>query len=154
MLKSREVTPDAPNYPHEALHVYRLNVDVDKHSQKMLNALAPESEQYSINACDARAGQTSHIDLSTLSDKRSETGGLHTVLKITIGAKVMLTTNVDVSDGLVNGARGVVVHIVISNDGTVTHILVKFDLSSVGIKAKQASQFRQRYPMAVPLKKT
>ena len=56
----------------------------------MLNALVPESEQYSIKACDSRAG---HI---TLSDKRAD------VLKIAIGARVMvmLTTNVDVADGV------------------------------------------------------
>ena len=150
MLRSREVSPDDPKYPKDALHVYRLNVDVDKHNQNMLNALG---KQYSIKACDSRAGQTGHIDLSTLSDKRSETGGLHSVLKITTAAKVMLTTNIDVSDGLVNGARGEVVHIVSSNNDTVTHILVKFDHPNVGIKAKQISQFRQRYPTAVPLKK-
>ena len=62
MLKSREETPDAPNYPNDALYVYRLNVDVDKHNQEMLNVFALESKQYPIKACNARAGQTSHID--------------------------------------------------------------------------------------------
>ena len=62
----------------------------------------------------------------------------------------MFTTNVDVSDGLGNGARGEVVHIVTSG---ATHILFKFDHDDVGVKAKQASQFCQSYPMAVPLKK-
>ena len=89
-----------PDYPHHALHVYRLNVDVDKHNTNMLNSLASEEQQYSIHASDAVKGQTSHIDLSSLSDKRSETGGLHGNLKPAIGARVMLTTNVDVSDGL------------------------------------------------------
>ena len=60
----------------------------------MLNSLAPQCEQYFIEASDAMAGQTAHIDLSTLSNKRQETGGLHSVLKLAIGARVMLTTNV------------------------------------------------------------
>ena len=65
----------------------------------------------------------------------------------------MLTTNIDVSDALVNVARGEVVHIVTTDDCKVTHILVKFDHPNVGIKAKQASHFHQMHPTAVPLKK-
>ena len=91
-LQSREVDPDVPNYPNNALHVYRLNVDVDERNSLMLNALAPESQQCTIKACDAIAVQTSHVDLSNLSEKRPETGGLHGVLKLAIGARVMLTT--------------------------------------------------------------
>ena len=51
MLRSREVTPDAPNYPNNALHVHQLNVDVAMRNRDMLHALTPESKQY---ACDAR----------------------------------------------------------------------------------------------------
>ena len=40
----------------------------------------------------------------------------------------MLTTNVDVSDGLVNGARGEVVHVVTNND-EVACVLVKAQLA-------------------------
>ena len=118
----------------------------------MLNALAPENEQYSIQACDAIAGQTRHIDLTTLSEKRADTGGLHSVLKVAIGARVMLTTNVDVSDGLVNGARGEIVHIATNSDNKATHILIKFDNPEVGAKAKHASYFRN-FPDVIPLTK-
>ncbi len=62
----------------------------------------------------------------------------------------MLTTNVDVSDGLVDGARGEVVHIATNNYNKVTHIHVKFDSSAVGVKAKCASHFRG-FSHAVPL---
>ena len=65
----------------------------------------------------------------------------------------MLTTNVHVSDGLVNGARGEVVHVVTNNDGEVTHVLVKFDNSTVGRKSIQTSQYRSTHPHAVPLAK-
>ena len=153
VLKSREVTPDMLKYPIHALHVYRLNIGVDEHNTHMLNTLTPESTQYSIKACDARAGQTSHIDLTNLSDKRSETGGLHGILKLGIGARVMLTTNVDVSDGLVNGARGEVVHVATNSECKLTHVLVKFDHPDVGAKAKQSSQFRQTFPNSVPVTK-
>ena len=124
-LKSRIIPSDAVNYPTQALHVYRLNVDVDSRNSLMLDNLAPQSAQYTIKARDARAGQTTHICLSSLSDRRSETGGLHSTLKLAIGARVMLTTNVDVSDGLVNGARGEVVHVIVNNS-EITSVLVSW----------------------------
>ena len=89
-LESRVIKP---GYPSEALHVYRLNADVDERNQ---NQLSPSITRYQIKAM---TGQTKHIDMSSLSTKRTETGGLHGlhgVLKIACDARVMLTTNVDV----------------------------------------------------------
>ena len=151
-LKSRVISSDSPDYPNTALHVYRLNADVDRRNSFMLNSLAPEDQLYAIKASDAVAGQTRHIDLSRLSNKRSETGGLHGVLKLAIGARVMLTTNVDVADGLVNGTRGEVVHVVCV-DGKVVKVLVKFDHPDVGLKAAQSSPYRSTFQCAVPISK-
>ena len=74
----------------------------------MLTKLTCTTHRYEVKASDAITGQTKHIDLASLSSKRTKTSGLHDILKIACGARVMLTTNVDVSDGLVNGARGLV----------------------------------------------
>ena len=93
----------------------------------MLNTLAPACDQFTIKARDAAAGQITHIDLANLPENRNQTGGLHGTLKLAIGAHVMLVANIDVSDGLVNGARGEVVHVVTNTNHTVTSVLVKFD---------------------------
>lgn len=61
----------------------------------------------------------------------------------------MLRTNVDVSDGLVNGARGEAVHIVTNNSIKVTSILVKLDNSRVGLKAIQTSPYQASCANAV-----
>ena len=86
--------------------MYRLNVDVDIRNKTMLNSIAAVDSQYRIEACDSIAGQTNHIDLKQISKKRSETGGLHDVFEIAVSARVMLTANVDVSDGRVNPFTG------------------------------------------------
>ena len=85
--------------------------------------------------------------MSTLSTKRTETGG------IACGARVMLTTNVDVSDGLLNGAKGEIVHFVTSNSNEVTHVLAKFDNEQVGMQVWQSGQYHSKYPNAVPFSK-
>ena len=59
----------------------------------------------------------------------------------------MLISNVDVSDGLVNGARCEVVHIGTNNTNNVTSVLVKFDN---GLYSIQTSPHRARFAHAVP----
>ena len=66
----------------------------------------------------------------------------------------MLTANVDVSNGLVNGARGEVVHVITNNTSEVTSVLMKFDnYNRVGLKSVQTSSHHARFPHAVPLTK-
>ena len=65
----------------------------------------------------------------------------------------MLTANVDVSDGLVNGARGEVAYIVTNTNSEVASVLVEFDKIRFSLKAIQTSSYRATFGNAVPLSK-
>ena len=94
-LKSRSIEPD---YPQHALHVYPLIRDVDKDNMAKLHQLAPASERVAIDHTKDKQAYK-----AVGHDHESDTGGLVSELHLAVGAKVMLTVNVDVSNGLVNG---------------------------------------------------
>ena len=110
VLSSKEIDPSDDDYPHDALHVFALNKDVDDWNAKQLHKLAPNDEdRIRIAAVDDHKDSTGLVNLNKMPSRsvsRSETGGLHTVLEVAIGARVMLVYNVDTSDGLVNGVIG------------------------------------------------
>ena len=150
ILESRIITDDHPDYPHDALHVYARNAHVDDQKKLKLKELVPEQQHVVIKAIDNTKDK--HTQLLNLkpSDNKADTGGLVSELHLAVGAKVMLTVNVDVSDGLVNGARRTIENI-IKTGSEVTLVLVKFDHSRVGITAIAQSQYRSQYPEAVPI---
>ena len=79
-----------------------------------------------------------------------DTGNLLSVLNVKVGACVMLTTNIDVCDGLTNGVMGTVSG-VIEKRGKVHVILVKFNSDGVGTSAKDKSVHKSLFPGAVPI---
>ena len=65
-----------------------------------------------------------------------ETGNLKKILTVKINARVMITTNIDVTDGLTNGAMGTVTNVVIDDrTGKMSTILVSFDSKQVGSRS-------------------
>ena len=78
-------------------------------------------------------------------------GGLAGALSLKIGARVMLTTNIDVLDKLSNGQTETIAYINIEN-GNVATIYVKLDDESAGLKLINSDIVAKRIK-AIPLKR-
>ena len=84
-----------------------------------------------------------------------ETGNLRKVLTVKIHARVMITTNIDVTDGLTNGAMGTVANVVIDETtGKMSTILVSFDTKHLGQEAMHTNVYHSTNQNAVPIYKT
>ena len=67
----------------------------------------------------------------------------------------MITTNIDVNDGLTNGAMGTVTNVLIDErTGKMISILVAFDSKHVGQEAIHTSVYKHKNKNAVPIYKT
>ena len=138
VLQARVISEEDSNYPHDALHVFTTNALVNDHNMKMIVTL--DSQPMTFHAFDSTKDLNTKIaSVSNIPDEASLTGGLATVT-LAVGAKVMLTKNLDVTDGLVNGVQGTVVGFYHKNDDTrelILHVLVKFVSDSTGYLYRQ-----------------
>ena len=84
-----------------------------------------------------------------------ETGNLQKVVTVKINARVMITTNIEVSDGLTNGSMGTVANVVIDQTtGKMSVILVAFDSEHGGQETRYTSVYNSRNQNAVPIHQT
>ena len=138
-INSRLISPSADNYPVDALHIWTENVPVNEYNNKRLEQLS--SPLFILKANDQYPSQVTQKDINTvLSKARSDTGGLDFEIKIKEGARVMLTTNIDIADRLITGQMGTAMKI---NVNKLTQkpsvIYIKFDDERAGNALIQTS---------------
>ena len=91
----------------------------------------------------------------TMPTNPHETGNLKKVLTVKINARVMMTTNIGVIDGLTNGAMGTDTNVVIEETtGKMSTILVAFDSKHVGQETMHPSVYHSINQNAVPIHQT
>jgi hypothetical protein len=147
------VTPGDENYPSDALHIFAENAPVDEYNIDRLQQI--QSPQYVLEALDQFPPHVRKQDIDrVLSKGRSETGGLDTKILIKENARVMLTTNVDISDRLINGQLGTVIKVSVDNvSNRPSTIFVTFDDSNAGVSAiRNSSSSFARENNLVPIK--
>ena len=108
--------------------------------------------KYVIQSSDiTRDRDTRQVKISLDGKKHTDTGELPSQLTIAENAYVRLTSNINITDGLANGVRGIIQKIITNEDGAVNTILVKFDNESIRQKAKASSQYNRTYGDTVPI---
>ncbi len=104
-------------HPVDALHIYATNKEVDIHNTEAISSRF--SDIINIDAHDYKkdpgTGEMKRQAVPLKGDQRD----LIDTLQIAIGARVMLTRNIDVQDGLVNGTFGNVAKITAQTRGGV-----------------------------------
>jgi hypothetical protein len=119
------------NEPEHALHVYATNNKANAYNQKMLQKISTHPRRLVANDYE-KDPQSRKMRLTS---KKGKSDDLPDILNIDIGARVMLVRNIDVSDGLVNGAFGKVTSFQPDDSQCqTTGIYVKFDSEKVGRK--------------------
>lgn len=134
MLKSKFIDRADPTYPTNALHIFAENMPAKEHNDIMLRTI--DGNLYIISAIDNLPKNVSKSDIDkALNRNQSETGGLAGLLNIKVNARVMLTTNIDISDRLINGQIGTIRHIKTTGN-SVEKIYVQLDDDRAGLKAR------------------
>ena len=106
-------------------------------------------------ATDSKKDDCTELANITRPTNPCETGNLKKILTVKINARVMIITNIDVTDGLTNGAMGTVTNILIDErTGKMITILVSFDNKHVGQEAMHTSVYKSTKQNAVPIYQT
>ena len=132
---------DTSEWPDRYIKLYMFNHLVDQDNVSALNKLVKSShvELFEIKAKDSSKDIRTGSCKIAVSEHESisSTGNLPARLKICVGARVMLTRNLDTEDKLINGSLGTVRIIDRVKNGKPTGIIyVEFDDENAGNKRK------------------
>ena len=153
LLKTRVREENHPELPSDAVYIMCKNVDVKRINEQKLQLI--KSEEVNVKA---KHFMKTKEDFEPVLEKDGSirNAPFENIFKFKIGAKCMLTYNLDTSDGLTNGARGKILDFCKNKSGEVTTIIVQFEDETVGKeKRNQNPSVKTKYPgmLATPIEK-
>ena len=139
-------------YPCDAMHVYAWNKSCDEWNEQRLHML--DGRVYESIALDSKRDDCTQLATLHLTKQNNTIGNLRSILRVKKGARVMLTTNIDVSEGLINGAMGIIIDIILDeHKNNIRVILIQFDNCIVGKEARINSTYRHINLSSMPISK-
>ena len=147
------VYTDTSKWPSQFVKLFLTNYLVNKENEEVIRKLGAD-EMYTIKAEDtARDVENKKYDIKI--DKKtslSDTGNLPTEITVCVGARFMLTENLDISEKLINGSIGTVKRLCITDRNPLLGtIYVKFDDEKAGTSLKNR-RLRGELKECIPIK--
>ena len=144
LFKSRTVSTEKLDVVEDAIRVFRSNAEVDAYNTKVLSSLNTEgatANAYDFCVGDGLASVREKVLSNIKNLKTTETYGLPLQIDLKVGAKYMMTVNIDIEDGLVNGACGKLIMIDYgklqkTNETVPCRLWIKFNEEKTGRKAR------------------
>ena len=149
MLNSRVISRNSPDIPKDAVFCCGENKIINEYNNKKLQQLT--GELYT-----RKADVFSNTKKEIKSPKIDSSGLIHGTnipleVNVKLGARVMLTFNIDVVDSLVNGSMGEVVGFKRTGNGNIKYIMVKFDNQETGKDRRRKFNFENDFPGATAI---
>ena len=152
-LKERVYRKNDSAIPKDAVYLSCVNKEVDEINNVRLQAI--KEDEFVIHATHMHSTQNNFKPPIGTGGSVKDTP-FQNELRLKVGAKVMLTFNVNTNDGLTNGARGEILGYKTYPNGDISHVYVHFFDENVGQETRANNPHLKRlYPnkLATPIEK-
>ena len=126
--------------PVNCIHLFTTNKDVDAHNYAVINRNVEkgfETKCFDSFSTGLSVNQREKVMEQISLLETAETQGLPSVLQLKTGIRYMITVNIDVYDGLVNGVSGILKKIDLASNGFINLLWFDFERVDIGQIARQ-----------------
>jgi len=139
-LQSRIISAEAQHYPASAQHLFKTNAQVEQYNTHMYNSSI--LHKLLVTSVDSAVGAVSddmatHV-LHMIPQDIRKTAQLANTIALAVGGRYEISVNINVGDGLANGAGGLLKKIQLTSaDNTASGVIwIHFDDAAVGAQAR------------------